>query len=68
MTQPSPVLQALLDQVRATRAAYYRGVDGVTYEDMAAAAERYLRMRNVLQGKAGNLVTKGQIASLLRGL
>lgn len=70
-SQPGAALLAtLLQHVRDTRAAYYRGVPGVTYETMADAAYRYLRMRAIVEGKTGRAAvpTKGAIAHLLRAL
>lgn len=71
----SPIV-ALLDtlerHVKETKAAYYRGVPGVTYEDMAAAARRLIEMRAVVERSTGRKVTskptKLAIASLLRSL
>jgi hypothetical protein len=70
-TTPREVLDTLTAQVRQTRAAYYAGMPGVTYEDMAASAARLLRMRGIIERMQGRPVTSkpttGQIAHLLRG-
>lgn len=65
------VLHVLRQHVIDTRAAYYRGVPGITYEDMAAAARRYLTMMalaNQAAGRPTQPVTTGSVARLLRGL
>lgn len=65
------LLDTLAKQVRDTKAAYYSNVPGVTYDDMAAAAERLLRMRAMAERMSGRKVTsaptKKQIAVMLRG-
>ena len=65
------LLDTLARHVRETRAAYYRGVPGVTYDDMAAAASRLLTMRGIVEAQSGRKVTskptKAQIAHMLRG-
>jgi hypothetical protein len=62
--------RVLLDHMRQTRAAYQRGVPGVTYDDMRAAAERVLRMRVSVERASGRQVTTkvttAAIAHLLR--
>lgn len=65
------LLNTLQDQVRQTRAAYYQGVPGVGYEDMAASARRYLSMLASVDKAAGRKpkrVTSGAVAHLLRAL
>lgn len=66
------ILQTLENQVRQTKAAYYSGMNGVTYEDMAAAARRLLRMRISYERASGRKVstkiTKQAVASLLRSM
>jgi hypothetical protein len=65
------ILHTLKQQVIETRAAYYRGVTGITYEDMAAAARRYLTILASVDRAAGRKakkVTSGSIAHLLRAL
>lgn len=63
------LMQTLRRHVIETRAAYYRG--HVQYEDMAAAARRYLEMQATLErqgGRKARPVTSGAIAHLLRAL
>jgi hypothetical protein len=64
------VLEILTRHLKETRQAYYRGVAGVTYEDMRAAAARVLRMRAIYEHQTGRPVTSAptpkQIAALLR--
>ena len=66
------VLHTLLDQVRQTRKAYNTGVVGVTYEDMAAAAKRYLTMQEAYvaakQDRRPKRITQARVAALLRSL
>ena len=66
----SLILHTLKQQVIDTRQAYYAGMKGVEYADMAASARRYLTMRNLVETAAGHSarpVTKVEIARLLRG-
>lgn len=73
---PSPdprlVLSVLERHVKQTKDAYYRGVPGVTYEDMAASARRLLEMRAAYEKASGRRVTskptKVAISTLLRSL
>src|SRR5688500_1321046 len=62
-----PVLERHLAD---TKRAYHNGMPGVTYEDMARAAERLLRVRQMYEEATGRPVrtqiTKQAIASLLR--
>lgn len=71
-TTQQALLGTLLQHVRDTRAAYYQGINGVTYEDMQAAANRYLRMQEAYaaakEGRKPKNITKARIAYLLRGL
>lgn len=62
-------VSVLRQQMVDIRAAYYRSMPGVTYDDMACAARRYLRMRAILHGKSGRQATptKRDVARLLRG-
>lgn len=66
------LLQTLESQVRQTKAAYYRGVPGVTYDDMAAAARRLLEMRACYERASGRKVTSKAtnkaVATLLRAI
>lgn len=65
------LLDTLAKHVKETKAAYYAGTPGVTYEDMVGAATRLLRMRGIVERADGRKVTsaptKSQIAILLRG-
>lgn len=64
------VLDTLDRHLRQTKAAYYAGMPGVTYDDMAAAAERLLRMRRAYEQASGRpvttKVTKAAVSTLLR--
>lgn len=66
------ILQTLENQVRETKAAYYRSVPGITYDDMAAAARRLLEMRASFEKASGRKVrtkvTKAAIANMLRSI
>lgn len=67
----SGLLMHLLDQVREVRRAYNTGKPGVTVEDMRAAAERYLVVKNAVDVAAGRKprkITASSIAGMLRGL
>lgn len=70
-TSVLPVLETLTKHLKQTRAAYYAGMPGVTYDDMAQAARRLLVMRGHYERASGRRVTsaptKGQVAHLLRG-
>jgi hypothetical protein len=59
-------------QAKQTKAAYYAGIPGVTYEDMSAAARRLLEMRVAIEKATGRpvrtKVTKASVATLLRSL
>lgn len=66
------LLTTLENQVRQTKAAYYRNTPGVTYDDMAAAARRLIEMRAAYEKASGRKVTsratKKAIATLLRAI
>jgi hypothetical protein len=66
------VLDVLERHVKETKDAYYRGVRGVTYEDMAGAASRLLTMRAAFERAAGRRVasapTQAQVSRLLRSI
>lgn len=66
------LLQTLENQVRQTKAAYYSAVPGVTYDDMAAAAQRLIEMRACYERASGrkvtSKVTRKAIATLLRSI
>lgn len=66
------LLTTLENQVRQTKAAYYRNTPGITYDDMAAAARRLLEMRAAYEKASGRRVaskpTKKAIATLLRAI
>jgi hypothetical protein len=66
------LLTTLENQVRQTKAAYYRNMPGVTYDDMAGAARRLLEMRVAYERASGRpvktKVTKKAIATLLRAI
>lgn len=67
----SLILHTLRQQVIDTRAAYHQGMKGVTYDDMAAAARRYLTMLGVVDRAAGRkprAVTSASVAYILRAL
>lgn len=68
----NPVLMVLRKQVIETRRAYHQAVPGVTYEDMKAAATRYLEMKACIDRAAGRpapkRVTSSAVAGLLRAL
>ncbi len=65
-----PYLDTLERHVKETKAAYYRNTPGVTYDDMAAAARRLLKMRASVERATGRPVTstptKAAIAAILR--
>jgi hypothetical protein len=71
---PTPtrlLLTTMQDHVRQTRRAYYQGMPGVTYEDMQAAARRFLEMKASIDranGRKAAPVTSAAIAHLLRAL
>ncbi len=65
------ILETLTRHAKQMKAAYYAGTPGVTYDDMARAAERLLTMRGIYEGQKGRKITSkpttAQVATLLRG-
>lgn len=70
MAEMNPILAVLRNQVRETKRAYYQAMPGVTYEDMTAAARRYLEMKACIDRAAGRkapkTISKNAIAGLIR--
>jgi hypothetical protein len=64
------ILDTLTRHLKQTKQAYYANLPGVTYDDMAKAAERVLTFRALYERESGRKVTsqptKKQIAALLR--
>ncbi len=63
------LLDLMRAQVRQTKSAYYSAMPGVTYDDMARSARRYLEMVNTVErmrGRKAKPITAKHIASLLR--
>jgi hypothetical protein len=64
------LLPVLEDGLRTMKAAYYRNTPGVTYDDMARAAQRLLETRAAYEAASGRpvktKVTGAAIAALLR--
>lgn len=72
MTAPQikMTLDIFTNGLRETKRMYYKGVPGVTYEDMKAAATRVLEWRGKYEAATGRKVTSKAtpkaIATLLR--
>lgn len=68
--QLQQTIKTLTDALKATKAAYYKGTPGVTYEDMRDAAARLLTFRGLYERATGRPVrskaTPKAVASLLR--
>jgi hypothetical protein len=68
--QQKLALAALERHLADVKKAYHQGQRGYTYDDMAAAAERVLRMRIAIEKASGRAVktklTRRAIADLLR--
>ena len=72
MTEWNACLDTLHRHAKETKRSYYIGIDGVTDEDMRAAARRYLTMRLAFERASGRPVTTtvspASVARFLRNL
>lgn len=70
MCHHSTLVTILTEHLRQTKRAYYSGMTGVTYDDMAAAARRLLDARGNYERATGRKVTskptQAQVSNLLR--